>query len=205
MKTHHIYFFLALALLAGSAWYGITQWQVVQASTQAILDNESRLVKLSTELETNKTEFQVLADEHAKKQEALAKTINEILPDDENYTDLTRLFDDFFAELDRPGNPILSSSLRFGKGAPEKTLPGLSVLPASMNLEATRDNFFRFLDFVNQSGSLDNGRRLMEINSIQLNFPEEGEVLQDPTQLINFTVDMTAYYQTPKIERKTKK
>ena len=41
----------------------------------------------------------------------------------------------------------------------------------------------------------------MEINSIQLNFPEGGEVISNPKQRINFTVDMNAYYETPKVAR----
>ena len=124
-----------------------------------------------------------------------------ILPPDENYTDLTRQFDDYFSNHDKPGNPILQSSLRFGKGTPVANLPDVSLLPVAMNLEATRDNFLKFLEYVSSSGSRDSVSRMMDINSIQLNFPEGGEVVKDLSQKINFTVDMNTYYLTPKVAR----
>ncbi len=197
----NIYFFLALILFGGSAVYATLNYQIVRAESQAVVENEVMRDSVRNRLKTEKEAFRVFADERAKKQSEYMKKIASILPPDENYTDLTRLLDDYFARNDTPGNPIFQSSLRYGKGTPVSGTPGVSSLPIAMNLESTRDNFFKFLNFVNNSGSLENGLRLMEINSIQLNFPEGGEVLSDPTQKINFTVDMNAYYETPKVQR----
>lgn len=201
LKPSNIYFSLALVILVAAAIYGVSQFRVLQSENQAVTDNESRRVEIASVFEKEKKTFQLFADERAKKQADLVKKIASILPADENYTDLTRLFDDYFAENDRPDNPILQSSLNFDKGQPVPGMASISALPLTMNLDATRDNFFKFLDFINNAGSLETGTRLMRINSINLNFLEGGEVEKDLRQKINFTVNMDAFYQTPKVAR----
>lgn len=200
-RSSNIYFVITLIVFVAAAVYSAFQFQTLRAYKQAIADNEIRYGELTLKLDNERTEFQPFAEKRAQAQAEFGKKIVTILPSDENYTDLTRQLDNYFAEHDTPGNPIFQSSLRFGKGGPVEPMPGVSSLPVNMNIEATRDNFFKLLEFVNNSGSLETGTRLMEINSIQLNFPEGGEVVKDLKQKINFTVDMNAYYQTPKISR----
>lgn len=200
-KLSNIYFLLALVILGGSIVYGVTQMKILNSEKQAIADNAVRRVELAGLLEKQQAQYKTLAELRVSKDEAFLAAIGEVLPPDENYIELTKTFDDFFAENDKPASPIFNDSLRYGKGEPVKGRNGVSVLPVSLNLEATRDNFFRFLDFVNQSGLLETGRRLMEINSIQLTFPEDGDVVQDMKQKLQFSVEMNAYYRTPKQAR----
>lgn len=200
-KSSNVYFAFALIMLSVTAVYGVTNYRVFLAEGAAIQDNKARIEDVNSNIEKTKSRFKEVGDENAKKQLELRKKIEAILPSDENYTELTRLLDNYFAEHDTPGNPIFQSSLRFGQGAPVPETPDVSALSISMNIEATRDNFFKFLDFVNNSASLETGTRLMEITSIQLNFPEGGEVVKDLKQKISFTVEMNAYYQTPKVPR----
>ncbi len=201
LRFSNIGFIAALIILAATTVYGIFQFRTMQGEAQAIVDNDTRVQALNGGLKDIKKTYQVFADARTKRQAELAKKLSIILPPDENYTDLTRQFDDYFSNHDKPGNPILQSSLRFGKGAPVGNLPDVSALPVAMNLEATRDNFLKFLEYVSSSGSLDSVSRMMDINSIQLNFPEGGEVVKDLSQKINFTVDMNSYYLTPKVAR----
>lgn len=201
MRTSSIYFFLALIVAAGAVGYGVFQFRIYQAEVQAISDMSGRIASLGEEQEKLGKELKEVAQAHAAKQEEAAKKLASILPPDENYTELTREWDRYFEEHDRSGNPIFQSSLRFGKGVPKGDAAGIFTLPVSMNLEATRDNFFKFLDYVQKSGTLLSGNRLMEVNSIQLNFPEGGEVVKDLKQEINFTVDMNAYYKAAKVAR----
>lgn len=200
-RTSNVFFGLALILFAASLFYGIFQGRIWLAEKNAIEDNYSRLERLDTQLLDTKKQYEAVAEQSAEDQEGLTRKIMNILPPDENYTDLTRELDKYFEENDTAANPIFQSSLRFGKGASVQDARDVSSLPFSMNIESTRDNFFKFLEYVNDSGSLESGARLMEINSIQLNFPQEGEDVRDPRQKINFTVDMNAYYKTPKVAR----
>lgn len=201
LKSSTIYFVFSLLLVSTTVVYGIFQFRIFRAESAAIIDNENRIVELGDIMSQEKDHFKKVGEMHAERQRDFEKKIESILPTDENYIDLTRLLDNYFAEQDTASNPIVVSSLRFGKGAPLAYAPGIYALPISMNIEATRDNFFKFLEFVKNSGSLDTGVRLMHVTSIQLNFPEGGEVVKDLKQKINFTVEMNAYYQTPKTER----
>lgn len=201
LRASNLYFFLALIVLAGAVAYGVFQYQIFQAENQAIEDNNSRLTALTSTVQKASSEFKQFAEERAKRQAELTKKLANILPQDENYTELTRQLDNYFIENDKVGNPFFQSSLRFGKGTAIAGVSGVSTLPVSMNLEGTRDNFYKFLNFVNSSGSLETGTRLMDIHSIQLNFKEGGEVVKNPKQEINFTVEMSGYYQTPRMAR----
>lgn len=202
LRSGNVYFAFALLILGVTFAYAFFQMRVLTGETLAVQDNSLRTVSISNSITQIKKDFQNLGDMHAKKLLDFNKKLENILPLDENYTDLTRLFDNFFAENDSQGSPIFQSTLRFGKGVPVPQMPDVSLLPITMNIDASRDNFLKFLDFVNDSGSLENGRRLMEITSVQLNFPEGGEVLKDPKQKMNFTVEMNAYFQTPKVARR---
>lgn len=201
LRSSTIYFTLALIALSLAVWHGVIQFQDFRDKGLAVSEHRSKQAQVETELADEETEFKLFAAERAKKQSELAASIESILPPDENYTDITRHLDQYFSEHDTTGNPITQSSLRFGKGQPVPGLDGISALSVSMNLEATRDNFLKFLNFVSSSGSLDNGIRLMDIESIQLNFSDGGELVKNPKQEVNFTVEMNAYYQTPKIPR----
>lgn len=201
LHISNIYFVLAAAVLVITVVYGVVQGRVFALEKAAVADNENTIRQKESVLQDIQRQYSDLASEESEKQEEMLRRIANILPPDENYTELTRQLDRYFLDNDRPGNQILQSSLRFGKGAPVEGTKDISALPFSMNIEATRENFFRFLDYVNSSGSMENGTRLMDIKSIQLNFPEEGENIRNPRQMINFTVDMNAYYHTPKVER----
>lgn len=201
LRISNVYFALALVILAGAAAYGIVQAREYSLEKNAIVTNGALIQQKENALKSLKEQYDSLAGNEVKKQEEITRKIMNILPPDENYTDLTRELDKYFDENDTVTNPIFQSSLRFGKGAPVAGMTDISALPLTMNIDATRDNFFKFLNYANDSGSLETGTRLIEITSIQLNFPEEGEMVKDSKQKINFTVDLNAFYRTPKVAR----
>lgn len=201
IRASSIYFVFAAVVAASAIAYGILNFNSMRSMAAAIADNKATTEALNARLGEAKSAFQRFADAQSEHAKELAVKVEAILPAREEYTELTRQFDNFFAENDRPGNPALLTSLRFGKGEPSAGAEDISMLPVSMNIEGTRDNFMKFLRFVNNSGSLESSARLLEIKSIQLNFPGEGENVSDPKQKLNFTVELNAYYQTPKVER----
>ena len=58
-----------------------------------------------------------------------------------------------------------------------------------MNIESSLENFNKFLEFVAKSGTLESMTRLMDIESIRLNFGGESK------EKITFSVNMRAYFQ----------
>lgn len=200
-RRSNFYFLLALIIIGAAAVYGIGEYKVLQAEEAAVVNNGAeRLAREKLNAESEVT-YQSVVKEQTKRQKEFAQKLVSILPADENYRELTETLDNYFLDRDLPLSPVFQSSLRYGKGAGVEGMPDISSLPFSMNIEATKANFLDFLRFVHESGSLETSTRLMEINSIQFNFPEGGEIIPDTKQKINFTVDMNAYYLTPKVAR----
>lgn len=201
MRSTSIYHFLAFIILAAATVYGVLEFRLYAAEKTAVESNAATIQNLSANRAQAQADLSEIAEAQAQTQEKIRKNLLAILPLDENYTDLTRAFDDFFAANDSQTNPILQSSLRYGIGTAVAGIPGISALPISMNLMSSRDNFFKFLEFIERSGSVDSGARLMSVNSINLNFPADGEIIDDPKQVLNWTIDMNAYYKTAKVKR----
>jgi len=82
-----------------------------------------------------------------------------------------------------------------------------SVLPFTLTLSTTRENFDNFLRYVENSGALDpNGQgestRLLDIRSISINFMEQGATgftgtSRSTTPIMNVSIAMNAYFQLP--------
>ncbi len=194
-KSSHLYYGLAVLITLVAVTYGLTQYKVMQAQAAAVVDNRNVISALSQRKEKLQKYYDAFAATQVDVQAQLLQSLNEIVPIGEQYTDLTRQFDAFFASHDSATNPVFQSSLRFGKGVVVSGMPNIGALPVTMNIESSRENFFAFLEFINQSGIQASHTRLITINSIQLNFPDGGEVLENKHQVLNFTVDMSAYYR----------
>ncbi|MEK7544804.1 MAG: hypothetical protein AAB551_01605 [Patescibacteria group bacterium] len=118
--------------------------------------------------------------------------LTSVFPAEADYTSLTRLLDDFFKKNNTSKNPIIATDLQFDQPA-EDDKKQFTILPFSMNIESSEENFYRFLAFAESSGTLKGKIRLMDIQSIQLNFPTEEE--QTLKKSIRFNVKMSAYSQ----------
>lgn len=191
----HLYYGLAGLIFCVALSYGMLQFKQIRDQKAAAADNQTVSVALEQKLTKLNDYYTRFAASQTDVQAQLNNSLNEILPVGENYTDLTRSFDNFFAAHDSAVNPIVQNSLRFGKSDKIDGMPTISGLPITMNIEGTRDNFFAFLDFIDHSGTLTSHDRLIAINSIQINFPDGGEVLNNQHQVINVTLDMTAYFR----------
>ena len=89
-------------------------------------------------------------------------------------------------------NPFILTDLQFEDPVhdPENRY---TVLPFSVAIESSEENFYRFLDFVDSSGVLAGKIRLMNIASIQLNFPDDDSEIS--RKRINFSAQLQAYSQ----------
>ena len=64
-----------------------------------------------------------------------------------------------------------------------------SVLPFSMRVESSEDNFYKFLEYIETSGNLDNKVRLMNVTDVAINISTEDE------ELISYNLELNAYFQ----------
>lgn len=173
-KNSSIPLIIALVILAITGWYGFSKYMdlsTVNAQLEEgdliLLDLEQESAGLSSDYQDSKKEFM---DDVSANQEK----VDAIFPENEDITALTRELDDFAFENHYSTNPFFISQLSYGE-----IEEGLNhrVLPISMTIEASESNFDKFLEYVETSGSLDGGVRLLSIDSIALQLSDD-EALQ---------------------------
>lgn len=122
-----------------------------------------------------------------------------IFPANAQITELTRVLDNFFADNNFANNPLLLNSLSFGN---IENTENHNKIAFTISAQGSEHNFFRFLNFIGNSGNFGKAYRLMAIDSINITFPQREESSQseeektDPRpEEISFTIQGTAYFQ----------
>lgn len=116
--------------------------------------------------------------------------LEKILPSTSGKEELVRELDDLERLLNRSENKFFVSNVSFGA---EKDMgSGLKSISMSITINSSRENFLRFLDYIENSGSVNSPSRLMEISNISVNFSESIEGLQNQ---VTITVNLDAYFK----------
>lgn len=128
---------------------------------------------------------------------AVAEELNYAFPENENHTLLTRTIESFSNDLNRTKNPFLISNLQYME--PQVSTNGdYMILPFKMTIHSSHDNFIKFLEYVEDSGTLSEKTRLTDIQSIVINFvsPQGSQGNISGKDEINFNVSMNSYFRT---------
>ncbi len=158
-------FFLTLVL---SLW----QWNVLQAhkiKTESLKTEAANLRLISEELASGYQELK--SSVNASRQEENAQ-LELVFPTHENITTLNRLFDDFAVRNNFESNPFFVSSVTY-QNVDLSEDEDYRIVPLNMTVTTSRKNLDKFIEFVTASGSLQNGVRLMSIEQINFQYPEQ--------------------------------
>lgn len=123
----------------------------------------------------------------------IEKKLNTLFPSTDDYTALTRQIDKIEEDLNRKNDPFEISNIDYLNIVNEANY---SILPLRMNIKSSGENFTRFLHLMENSGSLNDGLRLMDLSSIRLSFQDAEQ--EGGKNMINFTVLLNAYFQSGK-------
>lgn len=178
---------LALAV----SYVGVERYMEYADKLDVVTAMTSRLADLTREQKKTSDQLTKLKSDNKDQDLAMRGQLEEVFPSDEKYTDLTRLFDSYFKEHHTQANKIIATDLQFGTAAASSD-NNYDVLPVSMNITSSEKNFYDFLAFIQRSGTLSKKIRLMEANSIQLNFPDADSGNANELQ---YRVDLNAYFQ----------
>lgn len=202
-KGIRTYFILSAVVLIAAGVYGYFQFTDLMEVQRAIANGRTTLAELQAAESQNAEIYATQKRNYDEQFSTIKESINEVFPVEEDYTDLTRKLDEFMSENNNTTlNPIFMSDLKFSRPRIDEE-SGYAVLPFSLTLSTTRDNFEKFLAFIESSGSLENRIRLMEVKSISLNFPNQEitpfatteNISEIPT--MNVSVNLNAYFQAP--------
>lgn len=189
LKVSHILFAATAVVLAVTVVYGIGYWGELSEKNSDIENAQTEITKLQEQKEKAHSAYADALNRSKATQSEIKKRLEAIMPYDEAFTDLTRELDNFFEKNYKQNEMFVAGSLNFGKPIIPKEDAGYAVLPFSMNIESSLENFNKFLEFVAKSGTLESMTRLMDIESIRLNFGGEEK------EKITFSVNMRAYFQ----------
>jgi Tfp pilus assembly protein PilO len=186
-----VYAVLLLIVALGVGFYIFNQWRTYSSYLDIVAANKEYISALGTEVADEKALYDLNKDEFNGLSAEINTKLAMIFPENDNYTDLTRQIDQIEQDLSKRDSPFEISSLDFQAPVQNELY---SVLPVRMSIRSSSNNFTKFLHLVENSGSLNDQVRLMDISSIRLNFQSRDEEAVGP-EIITFTVQINAYFQ----------
>jgi len=178
------------------SYFGIEKYFEYSEKTQIVSASEQNLAQLDKDKKSDTETSVKILTENKSRNEAVNKALSSVFPSSENYTELTKAFDEYFLANNRTNNPIIVTDMTFGAPA-DDTTKKYQILPISMNITSSEPNFYKFLQFVQDSGTLSKSIRLLTLKSIQMNFSEE-DASKEGRNALQFRADIDAYFQTDK-------
>lgn len=176
-RTSRIPLFAAILILLLTGWYGYRQFQALSDVKTQLAQADEILTDLGAQTNAVLAVYQNGKKVHLEEVLTHDEKMNTIFPSQENITDLTRMFDDFAFKNHYANNSFFINQLSYGE--PDQVEgQSYSSVPITMTVETSQRNFFKFLEYIENSGSLENGTRLMALNAISLQFDEKESILR---------------------------
>lgn len=197
------YTLVTIALLLAGLAYGYFQFQKLSSAQSALAEGRMKVTQMTAAIDESAEQYSQLKRAHDESFMGLRESIEAVFPSDDRYTELTRILDDFVLQSNETGTMFMSN-LRFNKARVDEG-GNYSILPFSLTLSTTPDNLGRFLEFVENSGSLEDGTRLMDVQAISISFPQSSSGFfgtsatssSAASNLLNVSFSVNSYYQIP--------
>lgn len=185
------YAILCLLFVSLMGFYTYSKWVDYQLARQGIAQNKNLIASLTNSVTTEKAIADIKNEESVQLNKDIAQKLKVIFPTVDDYTNLTKQMDAYEVQLSTKNNPFEVSNIDYQDPIKNDTY---SILPMRMSIRSSRDNFTKFLHMVENSGSLSENKRLMDISSIRLNF-ENNDQNSGASEIISFSVQINAYFQ----------
>jgi hypothetical protein len=179
---------IAVAILSFVGWYGYGKYGELTTVQALLTQTDETLFQLEQERSDVEQDYQDAKKDFVDMVSASEEKIATVFPMEEDLTSLTRAFDDFAFEHHYDTNPFFISQLSYGE-VDDSDNDVYRILPITMTLETSERNFDQFLEYIETSGSLDNGIRLMSINAITLQLGSDNE------ENLRVQLSLSAYLQ----------
>lgn len=174
-KSHFFSTILALVIFGVTGWYGFNGYSQLSQAKTDITQTDQTLALLEQDSLSVTQSYQDAKKTFMDNESVKLEKIETVFPREEDLTDLTRAFDAFATKNHYSSNPFFVSQLTYGEMA---TQDGYQVLPITMSIECSEKNFYKFLNYIEASGSLNTGVQLMSINALSLQMEEETDTLR---------------------------
>ncbi len=193
-----IFQFLTVVILIAAAVYCYLQYQKLTAAQDTLTKGQVLMTSMQTSVDQfaqSYKDIQTVANADTAK---TANAIQAVFPVEQSYTALTRTLEAYANSINTSTSTFSADTLSFSQPIMDPKSE-YAVLPFTMTISTSRDNFDKFLRYVETSGDLDEGVRLMDIKSIALSLPtaDANTVGTTGPQTIDLSVSMDSYFQKP--------
>lgn len=198
VKKTYLYFVLSFVLLLISGYFSWQKFHDLRGVTTRIHNAEESITQVQNISSSLTTE-----EDSSILDERLA-LLDTIFPKNEEFHKLTRQLEKYFIDSNTANQRIFLKSVNFATpkvpqvGKDEEA--DYAILPMTLEIEGSKEKFFEFLKFLENSGSFDSEKknRLMSLESITFTIPDETKLPSStetgaPTAIFNMTIH--AYFQ----------
>lgn len=204
------YALLTVLILAVGGYFAFQHYNEYQAARDAMQKESSQLLDLRAQAEQSKSSYLALKKDLDAQNAGINQSIELILPANEDFTNLARQLDKYFLDTRLTVSPMFLSNLSFAQ--PNTQGNEFAILPFSMSLTGTENGLKDFLEYVENSGDLNEKSRLLDFANLSLSYSSEestpdGESGLDlstavpsslaPARNVNVSLGMRAYFQKP--------
>ena len=165
-------FIAGLLVLLVTVGYGVFQWyerEALGVEANQLTSEASNLTTVSDQL---KEDYNAIKVEVSADRETAAQELSVVFPTKEDLTTLTRLFDKFASTNNFASNPFFISSLAY-ETAKVSESGNTRYVPLRLSIESSKKNLSKFLEFIENSGSLEGEVRLMTAEDLKIQYPDE--------------------------------
>ena len=187
---------LTVVVLVAGGVYGFLQYQKLSAAQKALANGQTQLTQLRAQEKQYSDQYTLVRNAYDEEFAGIRDSIQGVFPSEENYTTLTKTLDKYVLDLNKKSPTIFMNNLRFSSPRIEKD-KGYAILPFSMSLNTTRKNLDEFLEYTENSGSIDDKTRLLDVRSISISFSGEQTVGGRSINTLNVAISLNAYFQLP--------
>jgi len=188
---------LSILLILLIGFYTYTNTSKMLEMKKEIKMHEQLHSTLATTDKALTDELRTRKEEGSKLSQNIQNELDFVFPRNENHTFLTRTLEQFENNVNRVKDPFVINNLQYLKTTKVED-KDYSILPIKATIHSSYDNFFKFLKYIENSGTLSDKSRLLSIQSISINFvsPQGSQGNTSGTMEINFNVSINAYFKS---------
>jgi len=164
--TQYTVILIALLLIGG--YFGYQNYTAYSATNTALSDAQQRVVNLQKDANKLSESYLQTKKDFDDQNASLYLALNNVLPLNEDFTDLARTLDKYFLDNGNDSNKLFLSDLRFSP--PEiNDANDFGVLPFTMSVVGDYTAVENFMKYIEASGNLNSPQvRLMDAKTINL-------------------------------------
>lgn len=197
--TTRIFQALTIIVLIAAGTWGFFQYQSLVATRSALAKGETEMITLQTSVDDSAQAYKDLGTKATADTSLITNAVRAVFPQEEGYTALTRVLDNYAVTANTVADPFFAGSLSFGNPLIDPKNE-YATLPFTMSITASRNNFDKFLQYVETSGDLDSQVRLMAIKTVSLQLPDPTGAATTQTtgpEMLNLSFALDTYFQKP--------